>query len=94
MQYSRYKYKLTADELWFKNGVIFKSEIVALACQMQYITVSQGPIEALFKLKTLTINSAGMAFSISGLSPETASELESMLKESIKFAVKNKIEEE
>ncbi|MBQ7307469.1 MAG: PH domain-containing protein [Clostridia bacterium] len=92
LQYKVYKYKVCDDELWFNCGVIFKNEYVIPFCQIQDFNLSQGPFESLFKVKSLSVFTAGSGVTIGGLSLEEAVELEMALKENVKSAVRKKVE--
>ena len=95
LQYRVYGYKVENQELYIKSGVIFKSEVVVPFCQIQDITITEGPFESMFKICTLQVSTAGMFFKqINGLKREDANKLEQIVKENIKVFVKEKTEGE
>lgn len=91
-QYKEYQYKIENDELWFKKGVIFKSEIVIPFCQIQDLSILQGPFETLFKIKSLNVSTAGSSICISGLIEEEAKNIKMVLKENVKIYVNKRLE--
>ena len=88
-QYKVYKYKITENEFFFNSGVIFKSEHILPFCQIQDFNITQGPIESIVKLKSLTISTASSPVVISGLNSQDAIMLEKILSEKVRSKLEN-----
>lgn len=52
-------YAMGADRLRIVRGMLFRSDTVVPFGRVQHIDLSQGPLERLYKLATLTVHTAG-----------------------------------
>lgn len=80
--YEYASYRLDADGLEIRRGVIWRSIINVPRSRVQHTDVSQGPVERSHGLSTLIVHTAGTAnaqVSLSGLSRETAVALRDQL---------------
>lgn len=74
-RYRAWGYKLGDDELHVRHGVLTNVETAVAFHRVQHIDVSQGPIERLFGVCRLVLNTAGTVnsrVSLPGLKRETA----------------------
>jgi len=68
-------YHLGADRLRVVRGVLWHSDTIVPFSRVQHIDVSQGPLERLFGIATLTLHTAGThnaSVALPGLAEETA----------------------
>jgi membrane protein YdbS with pleckstrin-like domain len=72
IEYRQWTYLITGDRIEIKKGIFFHSTRVIPISRIQHVTIVEGPIARLFGLSTVTINTAGGAFRIEGLSKATA----------------------
>ena len=93
-QYEVYKYAIGEDEFFFNSGIIFKSQHILPLCQVQDFNITQGPIESIFKLKSLVISTASSPVVVSGLTEEEALALEKILSEKVRSKIKEKNKKE
>lgn len=66
--YKLYGYEVNEDEIIIHRGIIFRQKIIVPIKRIQHVQKSQGPIQTLFKINTVSIFTAGSAVFINGLS--------------------------
>ncbi len=74
-RYRRWGYQLTADQLRVVRGYWFHVDTIVPFVRVQHIDVSQGPVERLCGVATLTVHTAGTHNSVvelPGLPPQDA----------------------
>ena len=57
--YNTLSYKITKDEVIWKGGVFFKKTSIVPYAKITNIDITQGPIERLFKISTIRLQTAG-----------------------------------
>ncbi len=80
VEYRQWSYALTNDRVEIHHGIIFLKTTVIPVIRIQHVTISQGPINRIFKLSTVVIFTASGSFEIEGLSSDTALSLTETLK--------------
>lgn len=88
LQYDRYKYIINEKEIIVKSGVIFKSTFVIPLVQVQDISTTQTPFQILFKIKSVTLSTAGSNHLIVGINDSVAEEIIQDVKEKVNLYVK------
>ncbi len=74
-QYNRYSYEVSEDSITFNYGVIFRNTFVIPFVQVQDISSHQGPLQILFKVKTVVFSTAGSNHILFGLNNEIADKM-------------------
>ncbi len=74
-------YQVRQHDLSYRNGVIVKRVQTLPFVRVQHARMRQGPIERLFGIATLGINSAGPDLAISGLGVDDAARLRALVVE-------------
>lgn len=80
IEYRQWSYVLTNDRVEIQHGIFFKTTTVVPVIRMQHVTISQGPLNRIFKLSTVNIFTASGSFVIEGLSSDTARTITEILK--------------
>lgn len=80
VEYRQWSYALTYDRVEIHHGIIFLRTTVIPIIRIQHVTISQGPINRIFKLSTVVIFTASGSFEIEGLNSDTALSLTETLK--------------
>lgn len=86
-RFERWGYQLLPDRLRVARGFMFRVDTVVPFVRVQHIDVSQGPIERMFNVSTLTVHTAGTHNSIvdlPGLSPDDAAHMRDAIRAQIK----------
>jgi membrane protein YdbS with pleckstrin-like domain len=63
INYRHWRYRAAADGIEIWSGVLWRAAIAVPRSRVQHIDVSQGPIERLYGLATLSVYTAGTAYS-------------------------------
>ena len=74
-------YQVREHDLSYRNGVLIRRVQTVPFVRVQHARLVQGPIQRLFKIATLRINSAGPDIAIDGLSSDDASRLRALVVE-------------
>lgn len=74
-------YQVREHDLSYRNGVIVKRVQTVPFVRVQHARMRQGPVQRLFKLATININSAGPDIAIPGLSNDDATRLRALVVE-------------
>lgn len=74
-------YQVREHDLSYRNGVIVKRVQTVPFVRVQHARMRQGPVQRLFNLATLSINSAGPDIAITGLNTEAATALRALVVE-------------
>ena len=74
-------YQVREHDLSYRNGVIVKRVQTVPFVRVQHARMRQGPVQRLFSLATLNINSAGPDIAITGLSNDDATRLRALVVE-------------
>lgn len=74
-------YQVREHDLSYRNGVIVKRVQTVPFVRVQHARMRQGPVQRLFSLATLSINSAGPDIAIPGLSNDDAARLRALVVE-------------
>ena len=80
--FKRKKYALRERDIYFQDGLLWRSKTVIPFNRIQHAEVSQGPVERIFGLSSLRIFTAGGSSSdmrISGLELDTASDIKEFI---------------
>lgn len=86
-RFERWGYSLLPDRLRVARGFMFRVDTVVPFVRVQHIDVSQGPIERMFNVSTLTVHTAGTHNSIvdlPGLSPDDAATMRDAIRAQIR----------
>lgn len=86
-RFERWDYALSEDRLRVVRGYLFRVDTVVPFVRVQHIDVSQGPIERMFGVSTLTIHTAGTHNSVvalPGLEPESAAQMRDAIRAQIR----------
>jgi membrane protein YdbS with pleckstrin-like domain len=86
-RYGARGYDMGTDRLRVVRGVLFHSDTVVPFGRVQHIDVSQGPLERLFSIATLTLHTAGnhnASVHLPGLEQELAKDLREEIRAHIK----------
>lgn len=86
-RFERWGYQLLPDRLRVARGLMFRVDTVVPFVRVQHIDVSQGPVERMFNVSTLTVHTAGTHNSIvdlPGLSPEDAAGMRDAIRAQIR----------
>ena len=70
--YRSLNYQITSRHLCLRQGCIFRRENMIYIENIQYLTLSQTPLQRLFRLASLHIIAAGGSLHLAGLETETA----------------------
>lgn len=87
LEYRSWTYSALEDRIELKYGVIFKRTCVLPVLRIQHMSIEAGPIERLFGLCDLTIETAGASERIPGLNADRAK----LLLEDLKAKSESKI---
>ncbi|SHH66971.1 hypothetical protein SAMN02745196_00958 [Clostridium collagenovorans DSM 3089] len=90
-EYKQWKYMITEDKIEIVHGLFFVTTTIIPILRIQHVSISQGPINKLFNLNNITINTAGGAHNITGLTLEDANKISEYLNARIISKVKNKL---
>lgn len=74
-------YQVREHDLSYRNGVLIRRVQTVPFVRVQHARLVQGPIQRLFKIATLRVNSAGPDIAIAGLSSDDASRLRALVVE-------------
>lgn len=74
-------YQVREHDLSYRNGVLIRRVQTVPFVRVQHARLVQGPIQRIFKIATLRINSAGPDIAIAGLSSDDASRLRGLVVE-------------
>ena len=74
-------YQVREHDLSYRNGVIVKRVQTVPFVRVQHARMRQGPVQRLFSLATISINSAGPDIAIPGLSNDNATRLRALVVE-------------
>lgn len=86
-RFERWGYQLLPDRLRVARGYWFRVDTVVPFVRVQHIDVSQGPLERLFGVSTLTVHTAGTHNSVvdlPGLTPDDAAAMRDAIRAQIK----------
>ena len=86
-RFERWGYQLLPDRLRVVRGLMFRVDTVVPFVRVQHIDVSQGPIERLFTVSTLTVHTAGTHNSVvdlPGLAPDDANVMRDAIRAQIR----------
>lgn len=69
------------DDLLLKSGILFRTVVAIPYGRLQYLDVSSGPLQRLFKVRSVEINTASVSTSgkLEGIPPEEAERLREQL---------------
>lgn len=57
-RYRRWRFALRSDDLWIRQGVIWRSTSVIPYARLQFVDTTQGPLDRLFGLAQLVVHTA------------------------------------
>lgn len=75
LQYRNFSYELHEDSITVNYGVIFRTSFIIPFVQVQDISSHQGPMQIIFKIKTIILSTAGSNHFLLGLNNEVADKL-------------------
>ena len=81
LEVSNIAYQVREQDISYRNGLIVKKVQTVPFVRVQHAQMRQGPVERLFGLATLGINSAGPDLAIAGLGVDDASRLRALVVE-------------
>lgn len=82
-RYDRYRYRIDDEAIRVRAGFIFVTEQIVPMERLHKLSVSQGPVDRIFKLSTIKVTTAGGDAIIQFLPDETAAEIAETLKKKI-----------
>lgn len=85
VRYERYRYLITEDSIYVREGFIFVTKSIVPIERLHKITVEKGPIDTIFGLSNVIVTTAGGDVEIAFLEDKEA--------EAIAASLKNKINE-
>lgn len=74
-QFNRWKYCITEDKIEIVKGLFFTTTTIIPIIKIQHVSINQGPINKLFKLTKVTVNTAGGIHEIVGLTNSEAQDI-------------------
>ena len=83
-RYHFYRYEITAEDLAFQKGFIFRSITYVPISRIQHVETEQGPLLRRENLMEIVIHTAASAHRIAGLDLEEAMELRNQIIELVK----------
>jgi membrane protein YdbS with pleckstrin-like domain len=89
VQYRRWRFHISDDEIVLRRGVIVVKTTVIPMIKIQYTDTVHGPIMRSMKLASVRIMTAGGTEEIPGLPPEEAGSLSSHITELVKLVKEN-----
>lgn len=72
LEFNQWKYCITEDKIEIVHGLFFIKTTIIPIIKIQHVSMNQGPINRLFKLTKVTINTAGGIHVIDGLTVQEA----------------------
>lgn len=81
LRYARWRYVVRADDIWVRQGLLWRTTTVVPFSRLQFVDTRQGPLDRLFGLATLVMHTAalGSATTIPGLAVDEAEQLRERL---------------
>lgn len=74
-RYAFWRYRITDNAVYLKNGVIFQHEIAVPISRIQNVTLAAGPLLQLNKLQSVTVETAASGYKIDGVTSDVADQL-------------------
>lgn len=87
IQHKRWKYIVMEDRIEFVHGIYFLTTTIIPMVRIQHINIEEGPIDRIYKIAKIKINTAGGSHNIEGIPKEKALEISNYIKDRIQFKV-------
>ena len=91
-QFNQWKYCITEDKIEIVKGLFFTTTTIIPIIKIQHVAINQGPINKLFKLTKVNINTAGGIHEIAGLTINEAQHITDYLNSKVITKVNKKME--
>lgn len=75
LEFNQWKYCVTEDKIEIIHGLFFIKTTIIPIIKIQHVSINEGPINRLFKLTKVTINTAGGIHVIDGLTVQEAQDI-------------------
>lgn len=95
IEYIQWEYLIDDDRIEIKKGIFWRSHTVIPISRIQHVSSKSGPMQNMFGLASVDINTAGGVHSIDELNKETAADICERLKNivNLKVAEKRSVEQ-
>lgn len=95
IEYIQWEYLIDDDRIEIKKGIFWRSHTVIPISRIQHVSYKSGPMQNIFGLASVDINTAGGVHSIEEVNKETAQKICELLKNivNLKVAEKRSIEQ-
>ena len=87
IEYIQWEYLIDDDRIEIKKGIFWRSHTVIPISRIQHVSSKSGPVQNMFGLASVEINTAGGVHSIDELNKETAREICEKLKNIVNLKV-------
>lgn len=87
IEYIQWAYLIDADRIEIKKGIIWRTHTVIPISRIQHVCTKSGPLQNMFGLASVDINTAGGVHSIEELNKKTAEEICELLKNIVNIKV-------
>lgn len=81
--YRRWRYRITADRVEIRRGVLFQNYTIIPMSRVQHVTMTAGPVDQRLKVSSVEIYTAGGQHTIPALDAPVAEQISGYLKEQV-----------
>ena len=90
IEYIQWEYLIDDDRIEIKKGIFWRSHTVIPISRIQHVSYKSGPMQSIFGLASVDINTAGGIHSIEEVNKETAAKICELLKNMVNLKVAEK----